>query len=252
MRVVSAGYIRDVDMGDLVQWVFNTTNDDGTSAELVAPVLVVANLDNGEPVGGASINENFAGDGVHRVDVVTGFGAGWEDQKTYGAFLVGGTVGGPVDGKSVNHLIVGLFSIGLTPDLLKRATPGHYAAGSAGHAIGRIAAGNITVQSVVSYDGRRLFIKRGDSYSVDDGNPIVWTDTDAAFPSLSGFDLFLKIGAADPIEGAWVNPTAMFEVSISESAALEVGTVAFEVYASKPGSRITLIEGIAVISSPVS
>ena len=110
-----------------------------------------------------------------------------------------------------NHEVAGSTSVllqaaGAAADPLLNAVPGAYASGTAGHALGRISSGNITVTSPVATDGHVTII-RGDDYNNTDGRALDWANTDGDWPDLTGATIAFVIGTNWTMAGSVVTPT---------------------------------------------
>lgn len=151
------------------------------------------------------------------------------------------------------HVVAGsageaLAASGSASDPLLNQVPGSYASGTAGAALGRIGSGQITTVSPVAQDGDVTTI-RGDDYDNAHGRALDWTDSEAAWPDLTGATIEVIIGGIVELAGSVVTPSGSgkkvrLELTDVQTAAIRSGVHAFQVIATLADADIvTLVEG---------
>lgn len=151
------------------------------------------------------------------------------------------------------HVVAGsageaLAASGASSDPLLNQVPGSYASGTAGAALGRIGSGQITTVSPVAQDGDVTTI-RGDDYDNAHGRALDWTDSEAAWPDLTGATIEVIIGGIVELAGSVVTPSGSgkkvrLELTDVQTAAIRSGVHAFQVIATlADGDIVTLVEG---------
>jgi hypothetical protein len=154
-----------------------------------------------------------------------------------------------------------LNAAGANADPLLNEVPGSYAAGTAGAALGQIGSGLITTISPIAAGGA-ITIMQGDDYSNSDGRALDWTDTDAAWPTLTGATITfgaerLASGVTFTKAGSVVTPTGTkkvrVELTAAETATLAIGPYSYQVEAVLTSGRvITLASGTMTVQDDIA
>jgi len=150
------------------------------------------------------------------------------------------------------HAIAGstgqaLSAAGAASNPLLDQVPGAYASGTAGAALGRIGAGQVTTVSPVSQGGM-VTIVSGDDYNAADGRALEWTDANAAWPDLSGTIAF--ICGSVTVAGSIITSTGpgkkvRVQLTAAQTALLPQFTSVYTILMTQSdGDRITLVQGV--------
>lgn len=118
-------------------------------------------------------------------------------------------------------------------DPLLNSVPGSYAQGTAGHTLGRIGTGIITVLAPVTTEGD-VTTYQGADYSVALGNEISWTDSDDDWPSALGATDVITVrvkgvSIACELDETGAHNVIRCEPTRLETAAIPAGEHAFQV-----------------------
>lgn len=125
-------------------------------------------------------------------------------------------------------------------DPLLNDVPGTYSAGTAGWALGRLRAANITTVSPVSQDGQTLTLVRGDDYQLSEGTQLIWQTTDASqWPTLTGATITLTIKgtvtlsvAGNIVTATGANKAVNAQLTRAQTATLTESEYDFDVQAT--------------------
>jgi len=131
-------------------------------------------------------------------------------------------------------------------DLLENQVPGNYASGSAGHALGRIGTGRISVVSRVELSGD-ITLTQGDDYNATDGTAIEWTVDEAnGWPDLTGATITFSLedgllSATGEVVTPTGNQKVRLELTSAQTASIDAGVYTFSVRATLASGRKTTI-----------
>lgn len=142
-----------------------------------------------------------------------------------------------------------LSAAGSAGDNLTSLVPGSYASGTAGHALGRIANGQLTIVQPVLDDGFFRIVP-GRDYLADDGMAFTFTKT--AWPTLPDGTKVKFIFGAETLDGERTgDQTVRLEVTAAQGTALaaaRAGRQHYDMVATLPsGSVVGLAENAPVL-----
>lgn len=144
-------------------------------------------------------------------------------------------------------------AIEVPSDPLTNEVPGTYLSGSAGHALGRIGAGQVVTTSVVAQSGAVTTIQ-GDDYLADLGRALDWVDAAGKWPDLTSYEISVVIDnvktyAGEVIKATGDNKKVRLELTGAQTALIPEGGQVFQVIAALPENppdpklEVTLVEG---------
>lgn len=158
------------------------------------------------------------------------------------------------DEDSAEHDSAGTFgnltnAAGAASDPLLNSVPGDYMSGTAGAALGRIRAAEISVVSPVISSGD-VAIVVGDDYRADDGRALEWQDSNSSWPDLAGATVDMLLNGQTYAATLPDGNTVRVELTAAQTGALNVGAKRFSIRALIGGHVITLASGYCRVGLP--
>jgi len=153
------------------------------------------------------------------------------------------------------NILIGVQSINLASegtsveDILGAEVPNSFAQGTAGWALGRIGTGRITTVSPISGAGD-VEIVMGDSYLIDHGRALTWTDADETWPILTEAEISFEVGDGEIVAGGEVvtatgsNKQVRVQLRGEQTESPEAGTYDYNLVAVFPGTGSTEAGGV--------
>ncbi|MBK8023528.1 MAG: hypothetical protein IPK19_19365 [Chloroflexi bacterium] len=155
------------------------------------------------------------------------------DQKHLPALWAVGAAG-------IEHLDADISDAAAAADPLLNDVPGSYAAGTAGHQLGRIGSAEVGVTAAVAASGR-VVVYQGKDYAAADGTALEWTSaTPLAGLDAAGASVTLDVnGESFPaaVSGAAGGWTIRVDLAAAQTAALPVGASPYELAAVLANGR---------------
>lgn len=148
-----------------------------------------------------------------------------------------------------------LNDAGAAADPLLNTVPGSYASGSAGHALGRIGSGQISVVNMVAQSGD-ISIVKGDDYYNADGRALDWTETDGTWPTLTTASVKFYYNSTSwnmtVVTATGSSKKVRLELASSDTNTFTAGRKEFYVQATHSTSphTATLVQGSVTVQEP--
>ncbi len=144
-------------------------------------------------------------------------------------------------------------AVAILADPLANEVPGTYLSGSAGHALGRIGAGQIVSVGAVAQSGAVTTVQ-GDDYLADLGRALDWVDAAGKWPELEDYEITVVIDGVKTYDGEVIKATGdnkkvRLELTGAQTALIPEGGQVFQVIAALPEDppdprvEVTLVEG---------
>lgn len=187
-----------------------------------------------------------------------------KNAATWGTHVVAGSVvdqmaddGTEVYDRTTDSLQAVSDAVTAATDPLTQAVPGSYAAGTAGAALGKLGAAEITVVSPVD-NLYNVTLVKGDDYSASDNRALDFTDTADGWPDLTGATItFVALLRSDgtttwnSVTASVVTPTGAnkqvrIEITAAGSGSLATGEPAYDYQIEATlasGRAVTLVRG---------
>jgi len=225
---------------------FTITTHDPDTSELTnadaAPAYRVYEDETATPLLVGTMTELDAANttGFYSEQIACTPGNGFEANKSYNIY-VEATVDGATGGISYGFAVMQ----DVADAVMDEALSGHTTSGTAGNALRRIGAGQITVTSPVATTGD-IELWQGYDYYDEDGQALEWTDSDGSWPDLSGATPTFIIDGELSVNGTISNPTGPATITVeltrAQTAALPASQkLNYVVHVTTAGEHLIMI-----------